>query len=71
MRKRIKLEHPLPKDRSLSERDIPEIAEDVRRAFEQDAVLSDFSELEKSLPSRQGPNYGATVFYRYSLSTSS
>ena len=70
MRRRIELDHRVP-EKGLTEKDIPMIAEEVRKALQRDPALHDFSELKKTLPLSEGPNYRATVFYQYSLSTSS
>lgn len=71
MKKRNKLEHPLPKNKGLSEKDILEISEEVQKAFQRDAALHRFLELEKLTFPGKGPNYKPTVFYQYSLSTGS
>jgi hypothetical protein len=71
MKKRTKLERPLPKKRGLNEVDIVEISDEVRKAFQNDADLRDFSEMEKLISLGKGPNYRPSIFYNYSLSTGS
>ncbi len=71
MKKRVKLQRPLPKERELHESDLVGISEEVRRAFQKDTALRDFSEMEKLITFGKGPNYKPSVFYNYSLSTGS
>lgn len=70
MKHKIRLEHTLQK-KGLTETDVILVDEEVRKISQQDAALSDFGELKKTLSLPEGPNYKATLFYQYSLSTSS
>jgi len=71
MKKRARLQRPLSKERELKESDLVEISGEVRRAFQKDAALRDFSEMERLISFGKGPNYKPSVFYNYSLSTGS